>query len=61
MATKVNIKQVSNLMSLPTEVREIIYRHLLVIKYTMTNLSMNSKEVMVPASKHSMYTDVASL
>ncbi len=60
-ATNVIVKQVSGLMSLATEIREMIYRHLLVSKYTMTTLNFTCKEVMVLVSKHSMYTDVASL
>ena len=32
-------------MRLPTEVREMVYRHLLIVKYTMREHNMNSKEV----------------
>lgn len=61
MATNVIVKQASGLMSLATETREMIYRHLLVSEYTTTTLNFTCKEVMVPVSKHFMYTDVASL
>lgn len=40
-----NSEHDSPFMKLPTEVREMVYRHLLIAKYTMREHNMNSKEV----------------
>lgn len=47
----VGTEQDSHLMKLPLEIRENVYRHLLVAEYTMTELKLTSKEVSVPSSK----------
>ncbi|CAF9922819.1 MAG: hypothetical protein ALECFALPRED_002234 [Alectoria fallacina] len=44
VATDINVGQGSHFMRLPTEIRDMIYRHLLVAKYTMTEPNMTSKE-----------------
>lgn len=51
MATNTSIEQKPHLMRLPTEIREMIYRHLLVAKYTMTEPNMTTKEVSLSALK----------
>ena len=50
VATDINVGQGSHFMRLPTEIRDMIYRHLLVAKYTMTEPNMTSKEVSLSAS-----------
>lgn len=49
-----------HLLRLPLEIREMVYRYLLVAKYTTMELSMNSKEVGVPLSTLNMYSDIMS-
>ena len=44
-------------MRLPTEIRLMIYRPLLISEYTMMEHHMNSKEVSFPRSSCLMYAD----
>lgn len=57
VATSGNAEQGSHFMTLPTEIREMIYRPLLGAKYTMTEHSMTTKEVSLSMAKCFIYTD----
>ena len=57
VATSGNAEHGPPFLTLPTEIREMIYRPLLVAKYTMTEHSMTSKEVSLSTAKCFIYTD----
>ena len=58
MATTKASKRECAFMKLPLEIRLMIYRPLLVSKYTMKEHDMNSKEVNLSRSICFMYADV---
>ncbi len=48
----------SPFMKLPMEIRENIYRHLLVAKHTIREHNMNSKKVGPPVSESALYAKI---
>lgn len=55
----INIDQDPPLMRLPTEIRNMIFRHLLVAKHTMKEPSMTTEEVSLYKSKFlSLFADI---
>ncbi len=59
VAKTANVDQGSYFIRLPTEVREMIYRPLLIARYTMKEHNMNSKKVGFAVSYCLNHTDVA--
>ena len=59
MATKVELQPTCHFMRLPTEVREMIYRPLVIARYAMVEHRMNSREVSYSIKDFSTYADVA--
>ena len=60
LATKVDVQPICHFMRLPTEVREMIYRPLVLVRYAKVEHRMNSKEVCHPKLGFSAYADIAT-
>lgn len=60
MAAKVGSQPTCHLMRLPTEIREMIYRPLVIARFVMVEHRMNSKEVGVLFHDFSVYADIAT-
>ena len=59
MATTKVSKRECVFMKIPLEIRLMIYRPLLISRYTMKEHDMNSKEVSLSVSSCFMYADIA--
>ena len=60
MATKVESQPACHFMRLPIEVREMIYRPLVIAKYVMMEQTMNSEEVCYSIEDFSTEADIAN-
>lgn len=58
VAPSSSAEQGSPFMRLSTEIREMIYRPLLVAKYTVKEHSMTTKEVSLSAAMYLIHTDI---
>lgn len=56
----VNVEQDSHFMRLPTEIREIIYRPLLIARHAMMEPNVTSDVVSLPTSDSFAYTNNAA-
>ena len=57
--TDSSARQASHFMRLPTEVREMIYRPLLIARYTMREHDMTTKEVSPSTLQSLAFADIA--